>query len=202
MRLYIYVVVYDHGFAPNPYFGYCTLATCKPGIRKGAQPGDWIAGIGSVQKPHARKLIFTMKVEESLSFDEYWKDPRFKHKQPHRPGSLKLRYGDNIYHRSGDGMTWIQEDSAHSRPDGTIHPNHVYRDTKVPRVLISRYFSYFGASAIDIPENIWSSSDYNLLAKLGRNYLCDFPQVFKNEFVEWLDDLPRGLIGEPSDWPI
>lgn len=200
MALYIYVVRYDHGFAPNPYFGYCTLATCKPGIRKGARPGDWIAGIGSAQKPHARKLIFTMKVDEALSFDEYWEDPRFKHKRPHPPGSLKLRYGDNIYHRSGDGVTWIQENSAHSQSDGTMDLNHVRRDTMVPRVLISQHFSYFGASAIDIPEHIWSSSDYDLLATLGRNYLCNFPRPFKEDFVEWLDSLPRGIMGEPSDW--
>lgn len=202
MRLYIYVVMYDHGFAPNPYFGYCTLATCKPGIRKGAQPGDWIAGIGSVQKPHARKLIFTMKVEEAVSFDEYWADPRFKRKRPHLPGSLKLRYGDNIYHRSGDDMTWIQEDSAHSLPYGSMDLKHLCRDTMVPRVLISQHFSYFGVSAIDIPEQIRSSSDYNLPSTLRRNYLCNFPRSFKKDFVEWLDSLPRGIIGEPSDWPI
>src|SRR5712671_5339411 len=35
MRLYSYVVARDFGFAPNPFFGVCTLATCKPDIRKG-----------------------------------------------------------------------------------------------------------------------------------------------------------------------
>ena len=46
-RLYSYVVVSDHGFAPNPFHGYCTLANCKPRIRWRAQPGDWIVGTGS-----------------------------------------------------------------------------------------------------------------------------------------------------------
>jgi len=40
--LYSYVVRYDSGFAPNPFGGYCTLATCKPEIRKTAQLGDWL----------------------------------------------------------------------------------------------------------------------------------------------------------------
>ena len=40
--LFSYVVRSDGGFAPNPFFGYCTLATCKPRIRKGALVGDWI----------------------------------------------------------------------------------------------------------------------------------------------------------------
>ena len=46
-RLYSYVVVSDHGFAPNPFHGYCTLANCKPRIRGSAQPGDWILGSAS-----------------------------------------------------------------------------------------------------------------------------------------------------------
>ena len=40
--LYLYVVDRDFGFAPNPFHGVCTLATCKPKIRKFAKVGDWI----------------------------------------------------------------------------------------------------------------------------------------------------------------
>ena len=29
MRIYAYVVTHDNGFAPNPFHGFCTLATCK-----------------------------------------------------------------------------------------------------------------------------------------------------------------------------
>ncbi len=199
VRLYIYVVLYDHGFAPNPYFGYCTLATCKPGIRKGARLGDWIAGVGSRQKSQASKLVFAMKVEEALSFEEYWLDPRFRSKRPYRSGSLKLRYGDNIYHRATDN-NWIQEDGAHSCPDGSMDARHVLRDTSTPRVLISQDFAYFGGSAIDIPEHFWSWDSYDLGAKLRRNYLCKFPPDFKKAFIEWLETVPRGISGEPSDW--
>ena len=201
VNLYVYVVVYDHGFAPNPHFGYCTLATCKPGIRKGARLGDWIAGIGSHQKSQAGKLVFAMKVQEALFFEDYWADPRFRSKRPHRSGSLKLRYGDNIYHRSTDRSEWIQEDGAHSCPDGSMDPRHVLRDTSAPRVLISQDFAYFGGSAIDLPERFWSWEMYDLKAKLGRNYLCNFPSGFKKAFIEWLETLPRGVGGEPSDWP-
>jgi len=34
-RLYLYTMTYDSGFAPNPFHGICTLACCKPGIRRG-----------------------------------------------------------------------------------------------------------------------------------------------------------------------
>lgn len=34
-KLYAYKMTHDTGFAPNPYFGVCTLACCKPRIRRG-----------------------------------------------------------------------------------------------------------------------------------------------------------------------
>lgn len=39
-NLYAYAITRDLGFAPNPFHGFCTLATCKPGIRKTAKVGD------------------------------------------------------------------------------------------------------------------------------------------------------------------
>ena len=32
-KLYAYVMTYDTGFAPNSFYGVCTLACCKPKIR-------------------------------------------------------------------------------------------------------------------------------------------------------------------------
>ena len=36
MTVYSYIVAYDSGFAPNPFHGTCTLACCKPTIRRTA----------------------------------------------------------------------------------------------------------------------------------------------------------------------
>lgn len=47
MKLYSYIVARDYGFAPNPFFGICTLATCKQKIRSAANVGDWVIGTGS-----------------------------------------------------------------------------------------------------------------------------------------------------------
>ena len=49
--LFSYVVRYDSGFAPNPFHGFCTLATCKPGIRAHANVGDWVVGTASGGPP-------------------------------------------------------------------------------------------------------------------------------------------------------
>ena len=47
MKLYSYIVARDFGFAPNPFYGFCTLATCKPKIREHASVGDWVVGTGA-----------------------------------------------------------------------------------------------------------------------------------------------------------
>ncbi|MDE0065297.1 MAG: hypothetical protein OXN44_00310 [Acidimicrobiaceae bacterium] len=198
--LFTYVVRWDIGFAPNPYFGFCTLATCKPKIRKLAAPGDWIAGIGSKQNETHGRLVYTMCVEETLSFDEYWADPRFARKKPNRIGSVKQRYGDNIYHRAADGRTWIQEDGRHSLEDGKPNLDHVKKDTNGQRVLISRSFAYFGADAIEIPSEFrdWKGKGYfNSVRDFRRN----FPDDLRVAFTSWLNSLADvGIAGKPFHW--
>ena len=70
-RLHSYVVARDFGFAPNPFFGFCTLATCKPKIRSVAAIGDWVIGTGSRTKQRDGHLVFAMRVSETLSFGDY-----------------------------------------------------------------------------------------------------------------------------------
>ena len=77
MRLFSYVVSRDYGFAPNPFYGTCTLATCKPEIRRTARAGDWIIGTGSKMQGREDHLVYVMKVAEKRTFSEYWADDRF-----------------------------------------------------------------------------------------------------------------------------
>ena len=97
MRLYSYVVARDYGFAPNPFYGTCTLATCKPLIRRMASPGDWVIGTGAAGNLLTGHLVYAMQVTEVLTFDEYFDDVRFQTKKPNLGGSLKQAFGDNIY---------------------------------------------------------------------------------------------------------
>ena len=199
--LFTYVVRYDIGFAPNPFHGVCTLATCKPLIRRSANPGDWVAGSGSKQKGQEGLLVFAMRVDEAISYDEYWSDPRFQRKKPNRVGSLKQRYGDNIYHRAADGESWAQEDGRHSLDDGTPNVDHVSRDTSAPRVLISQAFAYYGDQAINIPAEFrnWEGLD---ICSGGPGYKRNFPDDLRAAFMTWLESqADRGIAGEPLDWP-
>lgn len=146
-HLYIYVVDRDFGFAPNPFHGYCTLATCKPQIRSGARIGDWIMGVGGCRLKATGKCVYLLKVTEILTFNEYWSDPRFLRKKPLRNGSSKMKVGDNIYHLEGGGTSWIQEDSHHSMPDGSQNIKNLETDTSSVKVIISEHFYYFGKNA-------------------------------------------------------
>ncbi|MCK2148603.1 hypothetical protein MYE70_05940 [Marinobacter alexandrii] len=150
-HLFLYVVARDFGFAPNPFHGICTLATCKPGIRKSAKVGDWILGVGGKELGSAhKKCIFLMKVTEKIGFEDYWRDERFRLKKPIRNGSKVMMLGDNIYHRDETG-DWIQEDSHHSNSDGSPNPHNIKRDTSnTDQVLISEHFLYFGSDAVSI----------------------------------------------------
>ena len=195
VRLFVYVVVHDTGFAPNPFFGYCTLATCKPGIRGSAEEGDWVAGVGSVQRGQEGKLVYAMRVTEAMDFDEYWVDPRFALKRPSRDGDAQQRCGDNIYHWDPETGVWIQEPGYHCNDD-------VRRDTSAPRVLIGEEFAYFGANAVDIPSRFrpWRGVDY--FSRI-RGYRCKLPEDLRDAFVAWLEELTvetGGLAGTPLKW--
>lgn len=157
-RVYVYVVDRDFGFAPNPFHGLCTLGTCKPVIRRVANPGDWVIGMGGGRLKATGKCIFAMRVLKKISFTDYWNDPSYRDKRPVRNGSAKMMIGDNIYWESGG--QWHQADSHHSNPDGSTNWHNVRNDTQTNVVLISKYFYYFGSAAITIPPGILSAMGY------------------------------------------
>lgn len=198
-RAYLYVVDRDFGFAPNPFHSFCTLATCKPGIRRSAQIGDWVIGIGGSRLNATGRCIFAIRVEECLTFDDYWSDSRFLAKRPIRNGSRRMMVGDNIYHRLRVDASWQQEDSHHSLPDGAPNPYNLANDTQTNRVLVSRHFLYFGAEAPTVPAEIFAEMDY----RNGRNYRV-FVDSEASPLLNWLNGTYGrhfGLVlGDPFDF--
>lgn len=201
VRLYSYKVRYDIGFAPNPFHGLCTLATCKPRIRAGATVGDWVVGVGSASQGTLGRLVFGMKVDEKLTFSEYWSDERFQSKKADRHGSLKYRYGDNVYHKDEAGK-WVQTDCRHSLEDGSPNADHIRRDTSADAVLISERFSYFGAEGPELPRTLRTWGDANIdLAEPGRDHTYTaYPPEMIQDFVTWFNSLESGYQHPPKDW--
>jgi hypothetical protein len=198
MMLYSYVITRDYGFAPNPFHGVCTLATCKPVIRRIAKTGDWIIGTGSAEYQRTGQLICAMRVSESMTFDDYWADPRFRAKRPDLTGSKMQAFGDNIYSRDDSGQ-WVQLDSHHSRPGGEINPDNVADDTQTNRVLIATEFSYFGADAPLIPAAFRGEGIANVCAHRGHR--SNFAPGLVEAFLDWLSHQPSGCVGRPDRWP-
>jgi hypothetical protein len=196
-RLFIYVVDRDFGFAPNPFHGVCTLATCKARIRQSAVVGDWVIGMGGRRLGLTGRCIFAMRVEEKLSYNSYWNDARFQIKKPFRNGSRVALVGDNIYHKdNGNTSLWMQEDSHHSNPDGSPNQVNVLNDTKADAVLISRRFFYFGSEAPKVPEYLLSKVEF----KNGRNYRV-FNQPKAEPLLAWINGFrPNYLHGDPADF--
>lgn len=196
MHLFSYRVEHDFGLAPNPFGGTISFAVCRGDIRsnKFMQIGDWLVGTGSVSMKNVGRLIYAMKVEEIISFDEYWNDPRFQYKKPYLKGTLVQMYGDNFYHTVDERM--VQEPSAHSNPDLEQRIKLYNKDVKGKRVLLSKTFYYFGDNCPLIPtefQNICSSGRAYKYKKITEEQI--------NSFVSWLEsNYTVGIHGDPCNW--
>lgn len=199
MHLFSYKVVYDIGFAPNPFHGVCTLATCKPRIRKNADVGDWVLGVGSAAQGALGQLVYAMEVGEKLTFDDYWNDARFQRKKADRRGSLKYRYGDNVYHQAVNGE-WLQSDCRHSLETGEPNADHVKRDTSADAVLVASRFTYWGGKGPRLPKEFTDWNGVNL-GDPGRDHTYKaYSRELIDAFVAWVAQLQAGYQAPPADW--
>jgi hypothetical protein len=166
--LYSYKMTNDSGFAPNPFYGVLTLATCKPKIRLLRGVGDYIAGFTSKNLRTSKglcgdevgqeRLIYLMKVTEKLTIEQYYTDDRFQCKIPSYNSGLIAKTGDNIYEPDGKGdFTNISKyshkgESSNEEIRHKEEMKHKIRDLSGKYVLISNDFYYFGSGAINVDD--------------------------------------------------
>ena len=195
----MYVVDRDFGFAPNPFHGFCTLATCMARIRAKAQVDDWVAGMGGARLKATGRCIYAMRVTDTRTFDQYWAAKEFFDKRPVRNGSRVMMVGDNIYRRETPNGEWIQQDSHHSNPDGTPNQLNIDKDTRADRVLISRDFYYFGRNAPPVPSEILKALGFK--NKIGHR---KFNTAGRDTFLSWLLQNHAGdrnfVVADPFDF--
>ncbi|MDX9745960.1 MAG: hypothetical protein WCX84_09130 [Syntrophales bacterium] len=185
MKLYSYIVTHDTGFAPNPFWGCCTLANCKPAIRRTAKVGDYIVGLSP--KARGNRVIFAMEVDEILDYASYFRDPRFSSKIPdYSRGKVVWKAGDNIYKPLPDG-NFQQLRSMHSHEDQG-------RDLRGVNVLIARRFHYFGASSPELPPCLED-------LKVGRGHKNKFSSKTIEDFRKFISSYPQGVSAPPTQWP-
>ena len=196
--LYCYKMTHDTGFAPNPYHGVLTLATCKPVIRRCTKKDYWISGWASnvvrgkdkKYTDKAQMLIYLAEISEVISFEEYWN----KYPQKRQPDQLSkgkkegckscgntiipqisnIEYlGDNIYEPdANETFGFKQHENAHHGEQNKEH------DLSGENVLICKNYYYFGV------ENALEIKDKGFVVPRWRKFSMDDKEA-KNviEFV-------------------
>ena len=192
MGLFSYIVTHDTGFSPNPFWGYCTLACCKPAIRRTAKEGDWIVGLSP--KSRQNRIVFLMRVDEIKGFDEYWNDRRFHCKKPGFNTDFASRCGDNIYEPNSRGG-FRQIASLHSNEKCKTREDSKKKklDLSGQNVLISENFAYFGGRAEELPLGLRS-----LMVKRGHR--SRFTDDALSEFSCFAKTVRFGVHAAPNEW--
>lgn len=174
MRLFTYCITNDTGAAPNPFWGLCTLAICKPVIRRVASVGDWVCATGSVEDGMENKVIYAMKITQKMTLENYYDFCREQHpkKIPDWKGNdPKRRVGDCIYYIE-NGETQLRE-SVHDK-------TNMNTDLGGISVLISDEFYYFGKEGKLLPV------DLHPIVRQGQGHRSNANENFKEAFVSWI----------------
>ena len=220
-------MTHDTGFAPNPFFGHLTLATCKPGLRKFREKGDWIAGFGSVtlckDPVGSERLIFLMEItKDPLPMAEYYhgypkkrpKDSSYKEMQKQSGCGEKVFFkqfqdvtdidyrfivGDNIYKPlNGNSQNPDDYDRLSSSPfHNTVEDKA--RDISGVHVLISEYFYYFGSNNCLIIPTLLRPVVPKGISPHGKVTEGVAAQRFI-DFIEGKFNNKFGMYGAPVDW--
>ena len=106
MTLFSYIVDHDTGYAPNPSNGVCTLAYCKHPMRPHVQKDDYVIGLG--KKELGNRVVYAMRVTETLEHDLYLLDQRFhdRREDANKPNSKKEIAKSNQVLISDDFVYW------------------------------------------------------------------------------------------------
>lgn len=195
-----YKMTHDHGFAPNPFHGVLTLATCKPRIRAHRDVGEWVAGFASQELVNqARRrgvtvqlggLIYLMQITEVLPLDAYFEDPRFAIKRPPTESLDPVALcGDNIYYRDHHG----EYEQLENRFHGRAYTKH---DTGGLNALISSRFYYFGRECF-APDGSWTVAIGAPLSS-GRTFYC--PDGFVEKLLNYfnINGIVEGMHALPA----
>lgn len=196
-RLFSYRIPYDLGSAPNPFWGLCTLAICKPRIRRVAEVGDWVVGTGSSVAPMgdiSDKVVYIMRITQKMTMQEYdeftrselhQKIPLMTSKDPRR------RLGDSIYDYS-----FSPDTNPYPRLRSSVH-NEWNRKTDLggEYVLLSDHFFYFGDQPVTLPGELLG------IVKKGPGHKANFTPQDIDAFIHWIDSpgySPAAVVGKPQ----
>lgn len=190
--LFSYILPNDAGFAPNPFWGVCTLVTCKPAIRRAAEKGDWIVGLGSSRSSLGDvrgKVVYAMRVSDKMTMHEYdaWVREECPEKIPDmRSKDWRRKLGDAVYDYSE--VPPRKRPGLHGREDRE-------RNLRGKFALISDHFYYFGDDPEPLPDHLAE------IAYVRRAHRSKTNKRFVEPFEQWIEGLglrANSLRGDPQ----
>lgn len=197
MRLYSYSLRIDDGAAPNPYGGVCTLAICKPMIRKHAQEGDWVVGLGSTNAPMGKgdlsnHIVYAMKITtDPMTFHQY-----DQHCRVHLPIKIPGRGADVGYEAIVGDCIYYKRGKKYRQRSGVHYQENMATDLSGEYVLLSENFYYFGEHAIELPAQFSCIRHPNQGHKVKKN------EGIKTEFVTWIESCDQHPINKILGLPL
>lgn len=191
--LYSYCIRIDDGAAPNPYWGVCTLAICKPVIRRLAQRGDWVVGTGSKNAPgqdRSGELVYAMEITEPpMTWEDY-----ARHVTKNCPGKVPNLKSDDPRHWAGDAIYKFRGGKA--KLLRSVHgEENRERDLGGKNVLLSTRFYYFGRESVRLPGRLQG------IVKQGQGHRSKSNQEYLKPFVNWITrqyGQASLILGEPQ----
>lgn len=185
MNLYTYCVRVDNGSAPNPFWGLCTLAICKPVIRRTAKKGDWVVGTGSSKFGFENQVVYAMEVSDVMTLQEY-----DRYCQEELPVKIPDINSSDTRRKLGDCIYAYEEGRMQQRA-GVHDEDNVARDLGGQNVLISKHFFYFGRKPVALPDYL------KPIVRNGQGHRSSANAPYLNEFLDWIYGLklPVGMQG-------
>ena len=179
MKLYSYCLKHDSGAASNPFWGICTLAICKPAIRRTATEGDWVVGFGSKNSPVgniAGKVVYAMKVTSVMTIQEYDELCKTKHLK-----KIPVWQSKDYRRRVGDCIYDFSEGKVPKMRKGVHDEGNKERDLGGINALLSKHFYYFGDKPVTLPERLGPIVHNIQGHKSASN------DSYADDFVRWIE---------------
>jgi len=185
-RILSYVVQSDNGLAPNITGGFCTLAVCKPVVRRTARAGqDLVLGMSRQRNC----VTYIMQVDRKVSFFEYSRLPEFECKKP----SFEHLIGDNFFKEEAGELQLAFDIARHNGNEEALA-----RDLNAPVVLVGYNFWYFGERQPELPLEL-HNAHMTLPGRRrdGHRVTTDGAEIAA--LIDWVHSLEPGIHGKPRD---
>ncbi len=197
-RIFLYRMMTDAGSAPNVAGNVCTLAICKPQIRRSAKIGDILVGLRAKSGemgalgPHAvDSVLYVMRVTDKKTFAEY--DAFCCETLPIKIPTEDRSEGDCLYRADGT-----------QREGGHHGPHDVARDLSGRYVLLgagarTNFWYRRDPAGARLPAALATALDVESVRRGHR--VRDLTPEIEAQLMTWLATFPTAG-AEASEAPV